>query len=282
MPILPLPGLLYCKPAPKLVKMSRPLPSLPCLAALLLLAAPGLPGQEGAGGQPVKPPSDAPPATAEAAKAMKEAQARLKKLSATEYDLDGIKINAATREVRIPTLLNLQKAPIEYMLVADTGKTHESVLTTTVSATAIQLALLLANYEAATEGLLTKVPAAERPVIWKEEPPKKPKANRVKLTVEWEAEGKKRQASLSQWVQNSDTRKAPADLEEWIFNGSHVDERGFVAQAEGSIIAVWLDRGAIFNSPAEGNWRDDLWISLPANIPPEGTPVTLVVTPAAP
>ncbi len=213
------------------------------------------------------------------AKQMSEAQKRLKKISETEYELDGIKINAATREVRIPSQICLQKAPIEYMLTTDTGKTHETVLTTAVSPIAVQMAMLLANYQPATEGLLSKVPQEERPKIWKEEPPKKPGANRVKINVEWKTEQELKRVPLSQWVQNADTRKTPEDLDTWIFNGSYIDERGFIAQHEGSIIGVWLDRGAIFNSPAVGNWRDDLWISMPANIPAEGTPVTLIVTP---
>ncbi len=216
------------------------------------------------------------------AKDMADAQQRIKKLSATEYDLDGIKINAETREVRIPTQVCLKKAPIEFMLTTDTGKTHETVLTTTISPTAIQVAMLLVNYQPATEGLLAKVPQEERPKIWKEEPPKIKGANRVKIAVEWKVGAETKKSPLSQWVQNADVRKAPPDLDTWIFNGSYIDERGFIAQHEGSIIGVWLDRGAIFNSPAEGNWRDDLWISLPANIPDEGTPVTLIITPETP
>ncbi len=216
------------------------------------------------------------------AKDMAAAQQRIKKLSATEYELDGIKINAATRKVRIPTQIRLKQAPLEYMLTTETGKTHETVLTTAVTPTAIQVAMLLVNYQPATEGLLTKVPAEERPKIWKEEPPKNKGANRVKITVEWKAGTETKTSPLSQWVQNADVRKPPPDLDTWIFNGSYIDERGFIGQHEGSIIAVWLDRGAIFNSPAEGNWRDDLWISLPANIPDEGTPVTLIITPATP
>lgn len=228
------------------------------------------------------PGTHAQDAKAEAAKRLAETQQRLKKLSATEYELDGIHINAATREVRIPTKVELQKAPLEYMLVHETGKTHESVLTTAISPTAIQVALLLANYQAATEGLLTKVPEAERPKIWKEEPPAKPKANQIKITVEWKVGEVTKSAPISDWVQHVDTRKPPTDLGTWIFNGSYMDERGFIGQHEGSIIAVWLDRGALINSPAEGNWRDDLWISLPANIPDIGTPVTVIISPAQP
>jgi hypothetical protein len=166
------------------------------------------------------------------------------------------------------------------MLTTDTGKTHETVFTTTVSPTAIQVALLLANYQPATEGLLTHVPPEERPKIWKEEPPKDKGGNRVKIMVVWKVEKETKTAPLSVMMQDSDIRKPPADLDTWVFNGSYIDERGFIAQHEGSIIGAWLDRGAIINSPAKGNWRDDLWISLPDNIPEEGTPVTIIITPA--
>jgi hypothetical protein len=210
------------------------------------------------------------------------AQQRLKKLSATEYDLDGIRIHAVTREVRIPAKVELKQAPLEYMLVHETGKTHESVLTTAVSPTAVQVALLLAHYQAATEGLLTKVPETELPKTWKEQPSAKPGANRVQIHVEWKVGIETKKAPLSQWVQNVVTRKPPPDLETWIFNGSYMDKQGFVGEQEGSIIAVWLDRGALINSPAEGAWDDSLWISLPTNIPEEGTPVTVIITPTLP
>ncbi len=227
-------------------------------------------------------PSTPPPTVPgdDAARQLAEAQQRLKKISATDYDLDGIRINAATREVRLPAQVCLKKAPIEYMLTTDTGKTHETVFTTTISPTAIQVALLLANYQPATEGLLTHVPPEERPKIWKEEPPKDKGGNRVKIMVEWKVEKETKTAPLSVMMQDSDNRKPPADLDTWVFNGSYIDERGFIAQHEGSIIGAWLDRGAIINSPAKGNWRDDLWISLPDNIPEEGTPVTIIITPA--
>lgn len=216
-----------------------------------------------------------------AAQQLTEAQQRLKKLSAVEYDLDGIRINAETREVRIPTKVELKKAPIEYMLVHETGKTHESVLTTTVSPTAIQVALLLANYEAASEGILTKVPKAELPP-WKEKSPTKPGANRLKVRVEWKVEGETKSAPLSDWVQDTRTKKSPSDLDTWVFNGSFLDERGFVAESEGSIISVWVDQAALINSPAEGNWRDELWFTLTANIPADGTQVSLIIYPVSP
>lgn len=94
-----------------------------------------------------------------------------------------------------------------------------------------------------------------------------------------------RQGNQDRAAQRYDETRHPAssaDLDTWVFNGSYIDERGFIAQHEGSIIGAWLDRGAIINSPAKGNWRDDLWISLPDNVPEEGTPVTIIITPAQP
>jgi hypothetical protein len=261
---------------PRIFCLMRP----SAVLCLFFFSLPGLSAQ-----QPGEKPDAAPGAPSPAvdgARQLAEARQKLRKVSATEYDLDGIHINASTREVRFPAQVCLKKAPIEYMLTTDTGKTHETVLTTTIQPTAIQVALLLASYEAATEGLLKDVPEDEKPKIWKEEPPRTPGGNRVKIDIEWKARGQVRKTPLKLMVQNVDTRKPPPDLDTWVFNGSYIDERGFIAQHEGSIIAVWLDRGAIINSAAKGNWRDDLWISMPDNIPDEATPVTVIITPAQP
>jgi hypothetical protein len=216
----------------------------------------------------------------DAAKQLAEAQGRVKQTGPGLYELDGIRIDAKSRQLLVPAKVALKKAPIEYLLTTDTGKTHETVLTTAVAPIALQIALLLANYEPATGGLLVHKPPRESGVTLQETPPKTAGANRLDIQVEWTQGGKRIQRPLALMLQDSDVRKAPADLTHWIFNGSFVDERGFVAQADGSIIGAYLDRGAIINSPAKNNWRDDLWISLPDNIPDEGTEVTLIIRPS--
>jgi len=238
------------------------------VAASLLLGGGLLSAQE--------PPADPQKQFAEK---MAEAQSRLQKISATEYTLGSIKIDAAKRELRFPCTLLHQEIPIEYLLVHETGKDHETILTTAVTPLDLQVALLLANYTPGSSGLFARLPAGE-PLPFKEQDPKTPGAHRVQFTAEWEIDGQKHSSPLSQWFQNSDLRKPPPDLDAWIFNGSKIDNRGFVAESEGSFIAVYADANALFNSPAAGNHRDDIWISLPKNIPPEGTPVTLVISPA--
>ena len=225
---------------------------------------------------------DAPkPAAAPQAIDLAGAKDRIKEIAPGEFELGGIKINAKTREVRVPTAVQLKKAPIEYMLVTETGKTHESVLVTKVKPTDLQLALLLASFQPGTEGLANKdLPPDIKPVA----PivPATPGAHRVTLTVEWRQGGDVKKVPLSDWMLNINERKPPPDLGTWIFNGSRIDERGFIAEVEGSFIAVWLDQNAIINSPAKGNWDDGLWISNPAAIPDEGTEVTLIIAPEKP
>ena len=212
---------------------------------------------------------------------LEAAQKLVKQVSPGVFDLNGIQITAATRELRIPCYILHQKLPIEYVLCHESGeKVHETILETKVKPIQIQLALLLANYQPATLGILEKLdPKEERPYKDKDTEPKTPGANRLAIHVEWKDGDKIKNVPLSDFIQDVDKRKTPPDLDTWIFNGSLIDESGFVAEQTGSIISTYVDRGAIINSAAKGNQRDDLWISMPANIPPEESKVTLIITP---
>lgn len=205
----------------------------------------------------------------------------VKQTGPDQYEVGGIKFNGATREISVPVVINYKQLPIEYMLVHETGKVHESVLKTAINPSDLQVALLLCHYEPGTEGLAhPDAPKDLSPI--KPLPLKTPGANRMKIDVEWQQDGGTKRAPLSEWMLDVNTRKPPPDLDVWIFSGSFVDHDGFAAQAQGSFIAAYLDRAAMINSPAKGNWDDDLWISNPAKIPDEGTLVTLIISPAPP
>ncbi len=239
---------------------------------LSLLLAVAVPAQEPQSESAASP-------EAEVAGQLAEAQKRLQPQADGTHKLGEIRIDPATREVRLPCKVLHRELPVEYMLVHETGKDHETVLTTAVSPLDLQVALLLAHYTPGSKGLFAALPKGE-PQPFPETEPKTPGGHRVKLTVEWRQEGETKTAPLAQWYQNSDTRQPP-DLDVWLFTGSKIDERGFVAESEGSFVAVYADANALINSPAAGNHRDEIWISLPKNIPPEETAVTLIITPAA-
>ena len=248
------------------------IPLRPLTFALPFLLCPSSHGQA---------PSTPPDPSAKVAAQMAAAQKRLIQVSTSAYTLGDIQINATSREIRFPCVLRHQQVPIEYLLVHENGKDHETILTTAVSPTDLQVAMLLANYTPGTTGLFALLPKDEPPPF-AETAPATPEGHRVTLSAEWkDSEGKTQTAPLAQRFQNCDTRQTP-EIDFWIFNGSKIDERGFIAESEGSFISVYADANALFNSPAAGNHRDDLWISLPKNIPPETTAVTLIISPFQP
>lgn len=205
----------------------------------------------------------------------------LVKISDTEFELRGIRIFSDRRELHLRCRVNMTDGIIEYALVHHTGKTHESILSTTVSPSDLQVALLLCHYEPATVGILpSDVPFEQHRLKITE--PKTPNAHHVAATVEWTSDGKKHRAALATWIQNKRTEQAPTDLPFWIFNGSIIDQRGFVAEADGSILSVWFDPEAMLNSPAQGNLDDERWLCMTSAIPPEGTVVTLILHPPSP
>jgi hypothetical protein len=71
----------------------------------------------------------------------------IQKTGDVTYELGGVRFNSATREVRLPCSVNMTEGAIEYALVAETGKTHESLLKTRVNPFDVQVALLLCHYE---------------------------------------------------------------------------------------------------------------------------------------
>lgn len=224
---------------------------------------------------------DASPPRKDAAAQLAEAKKLLKEVAPGQFDLNGIQIHATTRELRIPCSVLHQKLPIEYALCHEAGeKVHETILQTTVRPIEIQLALLLANYQPGTKGILEKLDANQERPYPKDTEPASPGANRLAIHCEWTEGGRLRKVPLSDFIQDSDKRRTPPDLDTWIFNGSIIDKDGFNAEMTGSIISTYVDRQAIINSAAKGNHRDDLWISMPSNIPAEETKITLIITPA--
>src|SRR4051812_24418542 len=113
-----------------------------CLFATCLT---GLHAQEG--GEPPKQMPSSPLGAKAAAELATAAKNRIKKVSATEYTLGRMQFSSATHEIRVPTTVNMTEGALEYALVHENGKTHESLLKTKVSPTELNVAMLLCNYE---------------------------------------------------------------------------------------------------------------------------------------
>lgn len=250
------------------------------LAALCLLASAPGPVHAQGGEEPSKQPPSNPAGAKVAGELMEAAKARIKKTGDNEYSLGDIRFSSATHEVRVPATVNMTEGILEYALVHETGKTHESLLRTTVSPTELNVALLLCHYEPhikeAAQFLPDPRPETKAKMAL---PMEREGANQVRITARWkDKEGKEHTAKLSDWIRDK-KRGAPLELDHWTYTGSFISQTGYAAEHDGSHIALYFDLVSLINCPHAGNTDDELWFVETSTVPPSDTPVTLVFTP---
>lgn len=228
-----------------------------------------LTAQDSDGPPPRNPPTGKPPE-----------KSAIKKTSDVTYEIGGILFDSKTKEIRVPCTVNMTQGAIEYALVTETGKTHESLLKTKTKPFDLQVALLLCHYEPHAGEIIKTLlnPPPELKAI-ADKPMAKPGANRLKLTLEWkDKDGKAQSAPLGDWIHNDATNKS-LDIPYWIFNGSDMGDNIFSAELDGSFISVHFDLGGIIGCAANLIGNDQNWELNTKVIPPVDTPVTIVITP---
>lgn len=245
-----------------------------------LFAACALPLAAQDGPEPSKQPPSDPAGTKVATELMEAAKARIKKTGDTDYELGQIKFSSATREVRVPAVVNMSEGILEYTLVHENGKTHESLLRTAASPTEVNVALLLCHYEPHIKEAAQYLPDPRPETLAKMAlPMQKEGANRVKLTVEWkDRKGKEQSAPVGAWIRDKKAGK-PMDVNHWTYTGSFISQTGYAAEHDGSIIAIYFDLVSLVNCPDKGNADDDRWFVEKTAVPAIDTPVTLVFSP---
>ena len=228
---------------------------------------PGIDGPEP--GTP-KPAEQTPP---------KDPKEMIKKIEGTRFQLGVMEFDQKSRELRIPCLLNMREGLMEYVLVHESGKAHESLLTTTARPTEVNIALLLLNWKASEAFWDYSDPERGGELV---KGAKNPPASQVELHLAWkDKDGKEQTARLEEWLHNVEKR-AKITKEPWIYTGSRVLADGkFLAEETGSILSLYADPGSVINNPREGNDMDDIWVADPA-VPDKGAAVTLVLKPVTP
>jgi hypothetical protein len=223
------------------------------------------------GPPPRNPPTGRPPE-----------KSPLKQTGEFTYELGGLQLNSATREIRVPCRVNMNEGVIEYALVTETGKTHESLFKTKEKPFDLQLALVLCHYEPHAGELIKMLsnPQPEQMALAAKKM-ERPGANHLKLSVEWAGkDGRTQTAAMGDWIHDKRGNKS-LDIPYWIFNGADVGDGIFSAELDGSFISVHFDLVGIIGSTAKWSGNDDNWELETERIPPVDWPVTLVITPAA-
>ena len=195
------------------------------------------------------------------------------------YRMGEIEIDSRTRELRIPVTVNMREGgPIEYVLVHENGKVHEAVFTTKVSPLHLQIALKLLQYEAGQGDVFNRLLAPQ--VLEKEGGRKEDRGEAVSFRFVMDTDEGDADAKPVSQVIIDGGKAEPMSDEPWIYTGSTIEGGIFMAEAEGSIIAVYLDHLALFNMTREGADNDERWGANSRAIPEIGTQGTVIIAPA--
>jgi hypothetical protein len=203
---------------------------------------------------------------------VKAPEVSVKKIGENLYRLGEIEFDAKSREIRFPVTVNQREGgPIEYLLVRETGKVHESILTTSISPLHLQIVMKLLRYQGGNGDVFNRLLAPE--VLEKEGGKEADRGETVSFL--FQPEGGKALPVYEMVIDGESAEAmAPGD---WIYTGSAVEEGAFMAEAEGSIIAIYLDHLAMFNMSREGADLDERWGARHTVIPEIGTKGTLTI-----
>ncbi|TAG08593.1 MAG: hypothetical protein EAZ42_10115 [Verrucomicrobia bacterium] len=189
-----------------------------------------------------------------------------------------ILFDSKTREIRVPTTVNMAEGLLEFLLVHEKGKIHESLLTTDASATDLNLAMKLLDYRESPElyrlldenGFGTNnFPVVDDAVK---------AAARIQIELEWSDAGTTRRFPASDLIQQKVLGTSmPAGP--WVYGGSGFSNGRFSAETTGDMIAIYTSSAALINFPGDGRLDDLVWFPFPNRVPPVKTPVVLIITP---
>ena len=240
--------------------------------AILILAAGAslVPAQDRAPVEPASLPAPDQP--------VEPVKPTVEKLDDTRYRIGKVVFDKKNREVRFPTKINMVEGLLEYLVVHQNGKVHESLLTTDVSPTQINLAMTLLRYPASRELYPLPSETGGASNNYPDVPADVKAGARVAIDVEWEDNGRTRRNPVNEWIQHAvkTTAMPPGP---WIYGGSEFFDGKFVPETTGDISAIFVSPAALINYAGDDNRDDTVWLPYPKRVPAEGTNVTVIISP---
>jgi len=188
-------------------------------------------------------------------------------------EFGGIRIDKDKRTVTFPAEINMTGGMLEYLIVADTGKTHESLLSTKIQPYDIQVAMLLLGIKPA--GKAESEPPAQLNVEYLKSAPEL-KGEKVSIFLAWQDAHGGHRVRAEDLIWNLKENAAMTEGP-WIYNGSEMYGGQFLAQVDGSVTALVRDSAALTNNPRPGNDNDQIWEVYSGATPALGTAVDVTV-----
>lgn len=209
---------------------------------------------------------------------MAEVKPSVEKLDGTRYRIGTVTFDSKTREIRFPAAVNMSDGLLEFAIVHENGKIHESLLHTDISALNLNLAFKLLSYQASAELYLIPNETGGLSGDFHEVPEEVRKSARIALSVEWQDDGRTRKVPINEWIQYAVTGSSMPSGP-WIYGGSALYDGRFLAETTGDIAAIFITNASLINYPGDDNLNDTVWLAYPKRVPPEGTKVTVIIAP---
>lgn len=208
------------------------------------------------------------------------ARPAVEKLDASRYKVGEVILDRKTREIRFPAAINMDEGLIEYLIVHENGKVHESLLVTKTSPTHVNLAFTLLRYPPSRELYALPNETGGQSDKFPDVPEDVKAAARILIDVEWVEDGKTRRLPVNEWVQHA-VKTTAMKAGPWVYGGSEFFDGKYSPEMSGDVVAIFLTGSAIVNYPGEDNRDDTVWLAYPKRVPPAGTPVTVIFRPHA-
>ena len=191
---------------------------------------------------------------------------KLEKISESRYRFGLITLDQKGRYIEFDATTNQTNGLIEYALVHESGKIHESLFRTKVRPQIIHACLLLLKHPTAN-GFFEN--------LWSENPQNiKFDKSKVRVEVSWDVNGTQFRMPIETFAFNSKNQQS-LEIGAFVFTGSKQIEVVYLAEASGSIIAVYADEEAVINSTDHDSNNDDVWLARREKMPLLEVPVTL-------
>lgn len=182
-----------------------------------------------------------------------------------EYRIGNMTLNKRKGELSIPGQVNMQSGLVEYLACWESvGKLHESVLKVEAKPSDVHIALLLLGLTQENNLKFQGDPAV-------------PKGDLLEIWVEWKLPDKTSKRVRAEDLVYHQVEKKPMARTSWAFTGSQIVDGQFIADLEGSIIAIFRDPVAIINNPLPAGADDTVYVSHEKLLPPAGTNVSLII-----
>jgi hypothetical protein len=188
----------------------------------------------------------------------------LREISRDIFQLGAVRLDKNRRTVQFPAQVNMKEGVVEYFLVNTRGKSYESLLRTDIEPYYIHLAMLLIGAKGAPSNTaLNDAPSQpfhiNRPANATNLPPHLAiQGDPVTIELAWETPSGRKQVRAEDCIINLAT-KTNAARGAWTYNGSRVIDGVFIAQREGSVVAMIDDVDAMANNPRPGSDDDQIW-----------------------